>query len=124
MTLCKGAVSVNVSKQTIFNQYARCRGMRTSTESIELKMCGTADQPIQLDESQFDGRWKYNRGKLRSGDDRLYGDEQARHEMEIEVIEAGSVEPGDEYEEFDDLDQPTWPSSHWKIVIGPWVAGL
>ena len=91
--------------------------MRTSTESILIKICGTAGQYIQLDESYFAGRGKYNRGKLRSGDDRLYGDEQARHEMEMEVLEAGS-------EESDDLGPPTWPSSYGIIVIGPWVVGL
>lgn len=32
------------------------------------KMVGTVDQPIQVDESHFSGRSKYNRARLNKGD--------------------------------------------------------
>ena len=68
ITLDVAAVSVGVSKQTIHSWYAHCFWICTATESMLPKMKGTADQPIQVDESNLARNRNYHRGKLRFGD--------------------------------------------------------
>ena len=121
MTLDGAAVPSGVSKRTVSLWHNYCRAVCTATESVLLKMTGTAAQPIQIDESYFRGRRKYNRGKCRLGDITMPGEHEARAEMEVEIAEAGAQEPGNEYE----IEEVrARPSSYGNRVIEPRVVGL
>ena len=121
MTLDGAAVASGVSKRTVSMWYNYCRAVCTATESVLPKMTGTATQPIQIDESYFRGRRKYNRGKCRLGDITMPGEHEARAEMEIEIIAAVEQEPGDEC---GIKEVGVRPSSYGNRVIGPRVVGL
>jgi len=123
MILNQAAVAVGVWKQYICTWYSCCRLVCTATESALPKLVGTTAQHIQVDESYFAERRKYNCGKCRVGDILMPGECEARRELEVEVLEVGSVDPGiDNSDEGDGL--PTRPSSYENRIIGPWVVGV
>ena len=95
----------NRSKSTLVDWYNMCREVCTEIirpqahgRPIRPKMVGTADNPIQIDESRFAGKRKYNRGRLLEGN-------------------LPAVERDDEVE-FENL------RNHGDRVDGPWVFGL
>lgn len=45
-----------------------CREVCTAVLKTKNKLVGNAQNPIQIDEARFAGRWKYNRGRLLAGD--------------------------------------------------------
>ena len=122
MTYVDACVAVGVSKQTIFRWYANCRWVCSMSESTLPKMLGTESEPIQVDESYFAGKRKYRKGKCLLGDLRADGEKEAQQEMEYEVLEAGTIDPGDD--PGDELKRPVRPSSYGDKIIGPWVVGV
>lgn len=93
MTLERAAKAAGVAKPTATAWFAKCRKVCTDSEMSLPKMHGTIDEPIQIDESYFAGRRKYNRGRLRVGDRRQPAERAARQEMEVDFANWGSVDP-------------------------------
>lgn len=58
------------SSNTVTDWYNMCREVCTSIVEGREPMVGTIEDPIQIDESRFAGRRKYNRGRLLQGDQR------------------------------------------------------
>ena len=123
MTINETSDAVGVAKQTISDWFEKCRHVCSTTELLLPKMRGTPEQPIQVDESYFSGRRKYNRGRLAKGDKRSSREYTARTALEIELAEWGSVDPpvhaGGEFAE-----KPTRRTNYGEQVVGPWVVGL
>jgi len=74
------------------------RGLFHSVVSKRPQMRGTFENPIQIDEARFAGRWKYNCGRLLEGD--------AQPESEDEDAEVDNAR------------------NHGARIDGPWVFGL
>ena len=85
-------------------------------------MRGTVDEPLQLVESYFAGRRKYNRGRLRAGDKKPRGDEESQTEHIIKMAQWGSVDPSSGEDELE--RRPTFRTNYGKRVVGPWVLGV
>lgn len=123
MSYAQAAKAAGVSKDTVVNWFKVCRRVCGSSESALPKMIGTLEEPIQVDESYFSGRRKYNRGRMQRGDKSAPGEQQARQELVIELESWGSVDPSD-----DDGDEfsgrPTRKNNYGQRVVGPWVVGL
>lgn len=88
-------------------------------------MKGTIDDELQIDESYFAGKRKYNRGRLRAWDKRVYGGKEARDEMdkenlEVEWAEWQSVDP----DPCNTEPKPSSKRNYGNRVIGPWVVGI
>lgn len=98
MTLDGAAMSSGGSNLTVPLWYSNCRAVCTATESVLPKMTGMAVQPIQIDESYFQGRTKCNRCKCSLGGITIRGEQEARAEMGVEVVKADVHETGDECE--------------------------
>ena len=60
---------------TIVRWWEMCRLVCTGILDSEPKFVGTDSRPVQIDESYFAGRRKYNRGRLRHGDSSRNGDD-------------------------------------------------
>ena len=52
----------------VTNWHNMCREVCTSVSRSRLQMIGTADDPIQMDDSRFAGRRKYYMGRVLQGD--------------------------------------------------------
>lgn len=87
-----------ISKPTIVDWYNMCREVCSSIVRDRSPMIGTHLEPIQIDESRFAGRRKYNRGRI------LDGDQPAESE--------------------DDLADVQNRRNHGRRIDGPWVFGL
>ena len=123
MPTSRAAKAAEVSKNTLISWYAACREVCSRTETALPKMLGTPEEPIQVDESYFSGRRKYNRGRLRKGDRQASNEAEAQEELEIELGGWGSADPSeDENEEFD--GPPIRRRNYGSRVVGPWVVGL
>ena len=60
---------VGVSQPTVIDWYNMCREVCSHViHTGRQLMVGTADQPIQIDESRFAGKRKNNAGRLLAGD--------------------------------------------------------
>lgn len=125
MTITDAAAAAHVSKQTITDWWSMCREVCTLFVESRPKVKGTMEDPIQVDESYFAGRRKYNRGRLRRWDKKPKGEFQAQKEMQEEEIEIknadwGAVEP----EKDKDEPKPSRNRNYGNRVMGPWVVGL
>ena len=67
-TIRQAANYLNHSTKTIMQWWHLCRDVCTSTLDRQPLFMGTPNSPIQIDESFFSGRRKYNRGRLQIGD--------------------------------------------------------
>ncbi|KAB0794474.1 hypothetical protein PPYR_11313 [Photinus pyralis] len=88
------------STHTLVDWYTMCREVCSSVISVRSRgrLHGTINDPVQIDESRFAGRRKYNRGRL------LNGDQAA---------------------ESDDSDADVENNrNHGRRIDGPWVFGL
>ncbi len=92
-------VKTGHGKHTIVDWMNMCREVCSFAINSRPKMVGTSDQPVQIDESYFQGRRKYNRGRL------LLGDKKAAMAQE--------KESGAKDDDADDDESK-----------GPWVFGL
>ena len=82
------------SSHTIGNWWQMCRQICSATMDKQQKFCGTSDAPIQIDESYFSGRRKYNRGRLQKGDKRRKHEEKEDDNDEDEFEDWGSMHDG------------------------------
>lgn len=89
MTVTRAAKAAGVCKLW----FDKCRNVCRVSEMALPKMRGTRDEPLQVDESYFAGRRKYNRGRLAGGDRRPPGESTARAELEVEFAHWGAHEP-------------------------------
>lgn len=93
------------STATVVEWWHMCRRVCTATLDLQPKFVGTHESPVQIDESYFSGKRKYNRGRMMEGD----------HRTDFEEI-------GDwNSEQYDDDDEPAdfgKDSSEWKWVVG------
>ena len=122
MTIAQAAKAAGVAKQTLCNWYAKCRHICSISELTIPKMKGTQTEPIQVDESYFSGRRKYNRGRLAKGDKRSSREYIARTMMEIELSGWGDVEPCTDA--VDEVEVRNYRTNYGNQVVGPWVVGL
>jgi transposase len=53
---------------TVTSWFENFRDVCSQIIAKKVKMLGTADEPIQIDEARFAGRRKYNRGRMLAGD--------------------------------------------------------
>ena len=83
---------------TISDWFNMCREVCTGIVEGRPQMVGTRDNPIQIDESRFAGKRKYNRGRLLQGDRR-----PRQRDPSVAVINN---------------------RNHGNRVDGPWVFGL
>lgn len=86
------------STNTVTDWFNMCREVCSSVISKRPQMEGTFQHPIQIDESRFAGRRKYNRGRLLTGDAQPVSEDEDAH-----------VENA---------------RNHGARVDGPWVFGL
>ena len=87
------------SRQTIVDWFCMCREVCSSAVLDNRNMMvGTADNPIQIDESRFAGKRKYNAGRMLAGD-------RAPEERDAEVLVENN-------------------RNHGNRVDGPWCFGL
>ena len=89
MSLTDAAAAANVTKTTSIKWYSTCRQLCSAVESTLPKMTRNPDKPIQIDESYFSGRRKYNRGRLNKGDKKAA--EQKAEEIVYEIEMSGWV---------------------------------
>ena len=54
---------------------------------------GTIEEPLQIYESYFAGKRKYNRGRLAGRDKKAVDEDKALEKLGIELAEWGSVDP-------------------------------
>lgn len=79
--------------------YSQCRAVWSGVEYALPKLVDSEAEPIQIDESYFAGRRKYNRGRLSKGDKRRSGETEARAVFQAEDNGFWSVDPEDEQED-------------------------
>lgn len=101
-TLDQIVIKTGHSKATVCDWMNLCREVCSRVVRSLPKMVGTNDKPVQIDESYFQGRRKYNRGRLRDGDKAKDDEAEKKEEMKRDK--------NSDYE-------------HGKVV-GPWVFGL
>lgn len=107
-------------KTTIIDWWKRCRAVCTKVIALEPKFLGTATEPVQVDESYFAGRRKYNRGRLLSRDKKHPQEDIAQLEMTSKVPNWGTdTAPADS-----DETTPSFNRNYGKRVMGPWVVGI
>ena len=96
------------STATVVEWWRTCRQVCSAVLELEEKYEGTIDQPVQIDESYFSGRRKYNRGRLLHGDCAKVSNQD--HEDGYELTEWGAdAPPNDEY---------GTDNNDWKWVVG------
>ena len=106
-TVRDAAEVCGTTQNSIVRWWSMCRNVCTLVLDNEEKYVGTADQPVQVDESFFSGRRKYGRGRLQSGDTSKNSSEE--HEFDDWVSAAGSgvsIHDGPKFNE--DVDSWTW----------------
>lgn len=89
------------SNHTICDWLNMCREVCSTVVRNQPKMVGTDEQPVQIDESYFQGRAKYNRGRRLEGD-KL--DEQEKNIQQKLKVQDADYALG--------------------RVVGPWVFGM
>ena len=75
-------------------------------------MDGTIFSPIQIDESYFSGRRKYNRGRMLEGD--------KKKQSYAEYYDWGEESPEPDEQE----PCPVRGKNYGRRIVGPWVLGL
>lgn len=103
-TLEEIMVKTGHNKHTICDWLNLCREVCTRVIRNQPKMVGTDEQPVQIDESYFQGRRKYNTGRLRDGDKVEEAEKKAKEAMRKKEKLGNNYELG--------------------RVVGPWVFGL
>jgi len=109
---CRSTISqmqriTGLSRQSIVVWSKKCRKLCPMVLYTAPKFTGTEEEPIQVDESYFRGRRKYNRGRYGPYDKRNPGEKKAQKEEEelvADVIES--------------------KRNHGNRILGPWVVGL
>lgn len=112
VTLRQAVPLTGCSMNTVCDWFNLCREVCTSALSLRSKLVGTADRPIQVDESYFSGRRKYHRGRILKWDrsQNLQGQLPNWHEEAAPVSQKET--------------QPTSSRNYGNRVVGPWVVGL
>ena len=108
-TVRDAAAATGHSLHTIVNWWKMCRLICTLTMDKQPKFRGTSDAPIQIDESFFSGRRKYNSGRLQKGDKRRKCAQKEDGNDEDEFEEWVSMHDGTIYND---------DSEAWLWVIG------
>lgn len=99
-TLDQFVTKTGHSKQTICDWLNLCREVCSKVIRSLPKMVGTPERTVQIDESYFQGRRKYNRGRKLDGDEVKEDEKRKREEMKkLQNYDLGKV-------------------------VGPWVFGL
>ncbi len=93
------------SVSSVVDGYNICREACSKIISSRLKFCGTHDAPIQVGESYFSGRRKYNRGRF------LSFDQHTRKACYLTGIQKSQA-------------QPTSSRNCGNRIAGLWVVGL
>lgn len=101
-TLDELEIKTGHSRPTLCDWLNFCREVCTTVVRRLPKMVGTTEQTVQIDESYFRGKRKYNKGRLLIGDQRAEEEKRLKEEMK--------KKEGIDYE--------------LGKVVGPWVFGL
>ena len=83
MSGSRAANAAGVSKSTAYFWFERCRQMCSTTQTPLPKMEGTADEPIQVDDSYFAGHRKYNRRIMAKGDKAATNEREPREGLDV-----------------------------------------
>lgn len=104
-TAIETALHTKNDRKTIYTWFKKIRNV-CQLNLMNAPAMGGPEWQIQIDESLFQGRRKYNRGRLRKGDKRPTEDLE--------------LESNDEWRDL----EPTNKRNYGKRVSGPWVFGL
>eukprot|EP00171_Calliarthron_tuberculosum_P022256 IDg22256t1 len=98
----------------IVDWYNLCREVCSKRMENEPRLIGTPGHPVQIDESYFSGRRKYNRGRLLSGNqvDVIVEDGNS----DEDVLDWNDVAP--ENEEDEAQEDSSIDCKDWKWVFG------
>ena len=109
-TIREAALVSNHSQTSIVKYWVICRKVCTLIMDAQPKYVGTAEQPVQVDESFFHGRRKYGRGRLQSGDRKKNESDDFEFEDWASVAASGvHIYDGPKFQE--DVDS-------WEWVVG------
>lgn len=121
MPLSKVNLMTKRGKSTIHTWWKKCRDVCRKVIALEPKLRGTFTAPVQVDESYFAGRRKYNRGRLLARDKRNPAEEAARLEMDMSDILGWGKDRVPIQKEEANLRSGR---NYGRRIVGPWVVGL
>ena len=110
-TVRKACPITGCAMGTIIDWYNMCREVCSQVLRTQPKLVGTTDSLVQVDESYFSGRRKYNRGRI----------------LQFEKKSARSVLPdwhGEVPLSTEEELNPTSRRIYGNCIAGPWVVGL
>jgi len=109
MTLDELQIRTGHARATLVDWLGFFRNVCTTALTHRDLFRGTADQPVQIDESYFSGKRKNNVGRYRKGNHKLKNDKKL---IEEEIAENGPPTPH------------KTNKNHGGQVEGPWVFGI
>jgi len=113
-TIEQAMQKTGLAKTTVIKWNRRCRTVCSKVLARQPKYIGSPEYPIQIDEAYFAGRRKYKKGRLRKGDIKPKGEDQAvKEENEGRVMTPYTVESSIQNKR-----------NYGNRVIGPWVFGI
>ncbi|KAE9539976.1 hypothetical protein AGLY_005228 [Aphis glycines] len=110
-TISKLSRPVGRSKNTVVDWFNLCRDVAIYEFDKRSKL-GGKDVIVQIDESLFKGKRKYNRGRLRCGD------------IRPNEVNENDSDDSDDTEEDNNSNNTVRAKNYGTRVSGPWVFGL
>lgn len=108
MTIREVSNVTDISITTIILYYRRFRHVCTLSLSIQPKMIGTDTDSVQVDESFFSGRRKYNRGRPLAGD-KKNKKAQEKPNVDDEYVDTAADWNEEKFDKAKDgIDDPNW----------------